>query len=586
MSANNKSDLFEFMLERVADTQKQHLDEEPQAFGRWFANLFFLNPRDVFVSDGSRDGKIDLFLTTHNGKAVRHHVLNTKFTREFNKSAPPSFYQEIKYFWQAFENRDVREPYLEKGVKKELRQRYKMLFDRYDSGDAELMFVTNHRINAAHYEQVSNIPVKIFHLDDLIQCIVDDIDGAMPRTPQIALNGIHAVLSPDRADTEVATSIVFARLIDFIRYMESDPFDMLFNRNVRVAISPSQSAVNQSIRDTFDISPNEFAYSNNGITMLCERQHYDPGQKVLTLENPRVVNGSQTLHSIRDVPKPSQTARVMVRIIEIEPPKGENIEEKISRRKRIIDKIAVRSNRQNPIKSWDLASNDDFQLELFRFFRSKELFYERRVREWQQRSRELRGVNISYGSNIKELTQLIASYNWENNRLGPANAKKTADLFDGMCYDAIRKTKPELAYQIYIVDSNMYECQKELARSKKYMKSIRVYGRFAIFSLCIKALKVTGANFGHTQFTDQLREQWKEYYGGNQKWWKALNMECVHSILQAYKYEKESYSKVSGEGLTYANYFKSHSHMTKMLNRPVSRSLLTAAKGVLKAARK
>ena len=211
MLSQNKNDLFQFMLERVQEVHKKHLDGEPQAFGRWFAELFYTNPRDLFVSDGSKDGKIDLFFATDNGKSVQHHVLNTKFTKEFNKIAPPAFYQEIKYFWQAFENHTARAAYLEKAVKSELRQKYKLLFERYDHGAAELMFVTNHRCNDAHYEQVKGIPVKVFHLDDLIQCLVDDIDGAMPRTPSISLNAIHALLPADRADTEVATSIVFAR---------------------------------------------------------------------------------------------------------------------------------------------------------------------------------------------------------------------------------------------------------------------------------------------------------------------------------------------------------------------------------------
>src|SRR5712692_1915596 len=90
----------------------------------------------------------------------------TKFTKEFNKIAPPSFYQEIKYFWQAFENRAARAAYLEKAVKQELRPRYKQLFERYDNGAAELMFVTNHRCNDAHFEQVKNIAsLKVFHMD-------------------------------------------------------------------------------------------------------------------------------------------------------------------------------------------------------------------------------------------------------------------------------------------------------------------------------------------------------------------------------------------------------------------------------------
>ncbi len=566
MSAQNKSDLFEFMLERVKETEKEHLDSEPQAFGRWFAELFFMNPRDIFISDGSKDGKIDLFFATDNGKTVLHHVLNTKFTREFNKIAPPSFYQEIKYFWQAFENRPARAAYLEKAVKIELRPRYKQLFERYDAGAAELMFVTNHRCNDAHFEQVKNISaLKVFHMDDLIQCLVDDIDGAMPRTPPISLNGIHALLPADKADTEVATSIVFARLLDFIRYMESDPFDLLFNRNVRVAISISRSQVNRGIRDTFKSSPKEFAFSNNGITMLCEKQHYDPGQKVLTLENPRVVNGSQTLHSIRDVPNPSANARVMVRVIEIEPPLGDELDRKIQRRKEIVGKIAVRSNQQNPIKSWDLASNDDFQLELFRFFRNKGFFYERRDREWRQRSRELRSVGIQYGTSIKRLTQLIACFYWAKPRLGPAVAKNVADLFEGELYESIRETLPELIFQLYLLDEVLWESRTALVAEKVYIRNLKSYEYFALFSLMSHALAMVGAKWGDPNLTAQLHGQWAKYYHAHHSHWRKATKAGIDHILTVFKKESRGYARREGEDLTYANYFKNQGYMSRML---------------------
>lgn len=571
------------MISRVKETQKSHLDGEPQAFGRWFAELFFMNPQDVFPSDGSKDGKIDLFFTTHNGKSVLHHVLNTKYTTEFNKNAPPAFYQEIKYFWQAFENRDARSGYLEKAVKAELRPRYKQLFERYDHGAAELMFVTNHRCNDAHFEQVKNIPVKVFHLDDLIQCLVDDIDGAMPRTPSICLQGVHAVLSPDKTDTEVATSIVFARLVDFITYMDGDPFDLLFNRNVRVAISLSQSTVNRAIQDTFKNAPKEFAFSNNGITMLCEKQHWDSGQKILTLENPRVVNGSQTLHSIRDVPNPSPNARVMVRVIEIEPPRGDNIQEKIQRRKEIIHKIAVRSNQQNPIRAWDLAANDDFQLELFRFFRSKGCFYERRNREWQQRSRELKSVNIEYGSSIKWLTQLIASYYWSKPKpkLGPAVAKNVADLFEGAIYEAICETPPELAFQIHVLDSNLWECERDLANEKVYIGKLKSYGHFAFFALAVRALQETGASLGNPDLTEQLLAQWPEWHPTFYRLWKALAKACIDQTVGAIKKEVMRHARESDDELTYANYFKSQGAMTRLLELSLGGDIKRCARAVL-----
>lgn len=577
MPAQDKSDLFQFMLDRVRDTQKRHLDAEPQAFGRWFTELFFTKPRDIFVSDGAKDGKIDLFFSTDNGKTVLHHVLNTKFTREFNKIAPPSFYQEIKYFWHAFENRAARAAYLEKAVKQELRPRYRQLFERYDNGAAELMFVTDHRCNNAHFEQVKSIPVKVFHMDDLIQCLVDDIDGAMPRTPPIGLNGIHALLPADRSDTEVATSIIFARLVDFIRYMESDPFDLLFNRNVRVPISISRSKVNRAIRDTFKSSPKEFAFSNNGITMLCERQHYDPGQKVLTLENPRVVNGSQTLHSIRDVPDPSPNARVMVRVIEIEPPIGDGLDAKIRRRKEVIGKIAVRSNQQNPIKSWDLASNDDFQLELFRFFRSKGFFYERREREWRQRSRELRSVGIKYGVTIKRLTQLIASFRWSKPRLGPVAAKNVADLFEGDVYQSIRETSPELVFQLYLLDVALWECRNNLSKEKVYIRNLKRYEYFGLFSLTTRVLAEVGAKWGHPDLTGQL-----QYDPAHYNRWHKLTKGCIDHILIVLKKESHSYSRRVGEKLTYANYFKNQTYVSQMLKKSLPVELKRDARAVLR----
>ena len=58
--------------------------------------------------------------------------------------------------------------------------------------------------------------------------------------------------------------------------------------------------MNVEIRDTFKDAPKEFTFSNNGITILCEKLMHDPGAHEVSITNPRIVNGSQTLHSIRD----------------------------------------------------------------------------------------------------------------------------------------------------------------------------------------------------------------------------------------------------------------------------------------------
>ena len=62
----------------------------------------------------------------------------------------------------------------------------------------------------------------MFHLEDMLQFMVDYIEDAMPRTPTLHITGINTVLSADKRDTTVPTSIVFAKLIDLVRYMQDD----------------------------------------------------------------------------------------------------------------------------------------------------------------------------------------------------------------------------------------------------------------------------------------------------------------------------------------------------------------------------
>ena len=404
---------------------------------------------------------------------------------------------------------------------------------------------------------MDDLPVKIFHLEDLVQHLIDDLDATMPRTPDLALNEIHTVLSADQRDTSVSTSIVFARLVDFIAYMKHDPYDLLFARNVRVSFGVKKHSVNAEIRDTFAEHPEEFAFSNNGITILCEHHRHDPGAKKLILVNPRVVNGSQTLHSIRDVTKPSGQARVMVRIIEIPPISGEDFASKVEAKRDILNKISVRSNRQNPIKKWDLVSNDDFQLEIYRYFRRRGWFYERRIREWRQRSRELKSVGIKQGVDIKNLTQYIASYYWNKPKLGPAIAKLSAgELFEGDVYEQIQKTPIEVVYQIFQVRDSIRVCLRELVQYKT-IKSIRPHANLALFALLVRAFQEVGMNWGSPEFTQVLDYQTENWDNKRYVAWRKLVKKALDHIIAKYKIVAKRAKRKGDDIPTYANYFKS-----------------------------
>ena len=221
---------------------------------------------------------------------------------------------------------------------------------------------------------------------------------------------------------------------------------------------------------------------------------------------------------------------------------------------------------------------------MFRFFRNKGFFYERREREWRQRSRELRSVGIKFGTTIKWHTQLICSYYWSKPRLGPAVAKNVADLFEGEIYDSIRKTLPELAFQLFLLDDVLWESRVDLAKDKAYIQNLRSYEYFALFSLVGRALSAVGAKWEDAELTSQLQGQrTSDYYPKRFKLWRNLTKACIDHLLLAFKKEAKSYSRREGHDLSYANYFKNQTSVARMLKAGLPRNVRRCAIAALDA---
>lgn len=559
-----RRDLFDFMIKQVNNTAALHGDQTPQAFGRWFANMYFGQDSKVTITDAAGDGKVDLCVTTTRGAEVTYSILNTKFTKHYERSSPVSFYDEITRYWQAFENKANRNEYLAT-VRQELHPRFKDLFRLYDNGHAELYFVTDHSVNLKQVASVAKLGVTIIHLDELLQYVAEHLEGAMPETDPLLLTGVTNVLTPPTNESEVPTSIVFARLIDFINYMEQDPFDLLFARNVRLWLGKGTEA-NKAIAETFRNAPKEFAYSNNGITILCKKHTHNPGKQELTLENPRVVNGSQTLHSIRDVTSPSRLARAMVRIIEIPAPTGSDLPAHTARRKAIIHKISIRSNLQNPIKRWNLVSNDDFNTSLARYFWDRKLYYERRQGEAKLRRTELREVGIRPGPDVRWMMQLIASYHHKLTGLGPAVAHgKLNALFEEGPYETIRETPLPLAYQLYLIGDIVDKVLGGLAKKRQYIKQLRGH-----IDLCCFSIIATGLRNGATKLgSERASSALEEVRSQDPMAWEPIVRSVVDIVRNDFQQTRDKLLKREGRELTPAVYVKNATAVKGLLARPL-----------------
>lgn len=127
--------------------------------------------------------------------------------------------------------------------------------------------------------------------------------------------------------------------------------ERLFDRNVRLFLGVRKGSVNAGIAETLgDVAQRgHFWAYNNGLTFICD--DYDISGTTITLRNFSIVNGCQTAVSLAQKTK-SDLANVSVLARFIAASAG------------IVDDIIRFTNSQNPIRTWDIASQDRTQRRL------------------------------------------------------------------------------------------------------------------------------------------------------------------------------------------------------------------------------
>lgn len=127
--------------------------------------------------------------------------------------------------------------------------------------------------------------------------------------------------------------------------------ERLFDRNVRLFLGVRKGSVNAGIADTLsdkkDCS-NFWAY-NNGLTFICD--DFVPGESKVELTNFSIVNGCQTAISLAQGPRENvKQVSILARFI--------------AASAEIVDDVIRFTNSQNPIRTWDIASQDKTQRRL------------------------------------------------------------------------------------------------------------------------------------------------------------------------------------------------------------------------------
>jgi hypothetical protein len=191
--------------------------------------------------------------------------------------------------------------------------------------------------------------------------------------------------------------IALVRLKDFVRFIRTESGQLrktLFEANVRDYQGNTQ--VNEGIqRSLVEGGPEDFWWLNNGVTIVASKALQ--GGKVLTMEDPQIVNGQQTsteIFSYFGQRNPADDERcVMVRVIVATNPTSR-------------DRIIKATNSQTTIPPASLRATEKIHRDIEDFLAPFSLYYDRRKNSQKQQGRPTDSI-VSIGLMAQALMSIV-----------------------------------------------------------------------------------------------------------------------------------------------------------------------------------
>ncbi|MGA2863318.1 MAG: AIPR family protein [Verrucomicrobiota bacterium] len=330
-----------------------------KAFGMWLATEYLeLDDDEAFEAvsiDGGNDKDIDLFFV--DDEAERVVIAQLKFNA---KGAYKASKNELLGLLHTTDwLRDLE------GMKREGRKELESAAVDYNRAvtngySVEYVYAfcgpshpdVSDAVRQFNVSEAGSIPSRFCKLMALetLRTIHDESINQTTRVPSCEISLSEHFKETGDYGEAIITSLDGAQL----RNLYETHGDRLFDRNVRLFLGARKGGVNAGIQETLD-SPTErrnfWAY-NNGLTFICD-DYTPPKRGRMTLRNFSIVNGCQTTVSLSNAsPEALKDVRVLVRFIRAS--------------ERVIDSVITFNNSQNPIRLWDLSSQDKLQKKLKR----------------------------------------------------------------------------------------------------------------------------------------------------------------------------------------------------------------------------
>ena len=228
---------------------------------------------------------------------------------------------------------------------------------------------------------------------------------------------------------KIATSenelIVTFLPLGFIYTMYEDMGDRFFEKNIRCGVGNGRTTkyeIKNSLRQILEgrEEPGNFTFYHNGVTMTAQEVRIGTADSsLLSMVEPRILNGVQTVKTVRQFVKEHKRQREKVRKML----DGVRVMTRIVRsdKEDFLKKVTISNNRQNPIMPWNLRANDLIQLHLEDVFREKlGIYYERRenaLEDLTDEDLEEMTINHRKAIKIRKLAQTLLALHGEIERI-------------------------------------------------------------------------------------------------------------------------------------------------------------------------
>lgn len=443
------SDLLrdEFVQAITERADLEYKGKPAQAFVAWYIEAEFGRQAKWAFTDDSGDGGIDA-VVWRPGERPSVVIIQSKFTERVGGSMlGESAYKDFERVVEAFRDGDEEfEVFLEK-VREDARRPYRRAqtelreFRNWLVSRKAFRLITTSRKRSRQLES-PHLPRGAYrYADDLLDLYSQFRKGQTPRSNDLVLR-VDKRISYRDPKRRVSSYLFNACVSDFRRYFESNDVARLVARNIRYNLG---GRVGKDIRKTYEAQPHDFWYVHNGITIVCD--DCLNGRSKVTLENPSVVNGAQTLYAISGSSKKSSPAYVATRVVVRAAKRGVAHEDDAW-----VQTVIRGVNTQNRVRTQDFRSNEPEQLELQNLFRDRKVFYERKRGEWREVRNDPRYKGFDRTS-LRSMGIALTALGTSDGSGVVAVKRSVDDIFDKKNYDRLFPMRAQIGRrfeQIYL----------------------------------------------------------------------------------------------------------------------------------------